>query len=960
MRTGMIFFAVLLLIRAEAQTFGGHPPVQRWKQIRTDRAWVIFPTGWDSTAKRAASLLNAIESMPDSASVPVKRAVPVILQHRTTISNGYVGLAPFRSEWLMTPPVNPFTLGSLPWADQLGIHEYRHIQQYQQFNRGGAKLFRWILGEQGQALANALTIPDWYFEGEAVFQETRLSKQGRGRLPAFYNGYRALWEADRHYSYQKLRNGSYRDYVPGHYQLGQLLTSYGYDRYGRGFWKDVTNDAAAMRGVFYPFQQAVRRYSGESFKEFTWKALDSKQQELAVVGFKGNEATRPVVNEENPVYTEAGDLVYMRSSYTELPAFTLRKKDGTEKKIRVRDQSLDNYFSYANGKIVYTSWRPAARWGWIDYSELQVLDIVSGRQQRITVNSNYFTPAFSHSADSIVAVHIGSDGLTNLHVLDLNGRLLNKIPNDSNFIYSFPVFAGREILTATRNRKGEMALQAVEIETGLHRSLVPWTRHIIGYPKQIGDTIYFTLSINGRDQTVLLDKGKMAIAVADNPASLTGEYQPTIYADQLTVSKFTAGGYKLRQQRLTDLRPANQELAAQTQSGVGEWLPVADFLAQPMFEENAVIYPERAGNLLDEYPADSVTVKNYSKASGLFRFHSWMPWYEEPEFSLTVVSQNLLNTFQSQVYGLYNRNEQFKQIGWTGTYGGLFPLINAGIEYTFDRRALYRNRQIRWNEMELKGGLQIPLNLSRGRQISFLTLASDLVYNKPYFRMPEKDSLGNRSFTYLDNSLRFSIQSQQAKQHINPRWATALRLQYRATINRYDSKQWLASASQYLPGIGRNHSLVLSGAIGGRDSLPGIRFSDNFPFARGYESRSLYRMSRLGATYHFPLFYPDAGAWNIVYLLRVRAAGFFDWARAKDERYLGTMNWVDFRSTGLEFYFDTRWWNQLPVSVGLRYAYLLDSDLLGSLGRNHWEIILPINLIPSPNLRKQKGQQSIF
>jgi hypothetical protein len=149
MRTGMIFFAVLLLIRAEAQTFGGHPPVQRWKQIRTDRAWVIFPTGWDSTAKRAASLLNAIESMPDSASVPVKRAVPVILQHRTTISNGYVGLAPFRSEWLMTPPVNPFTLGSLPWADQLGIHEYRHIQQYQQFNRGGAILFRWILGEQG-------------------------------------------------------------------------------------------------------------------------------------------------------------------------------------------------------------------------------------------------------------------------------------------------------------------------------------------------------------------------------------------------------------------------------------------------------------------------------------------------------------------------------------------------------------------------------------------------------------------------------------------------------------------------------------------------------------------------------------------------------------------------------------------------------------------------------------------
>ena len=122
------------------------------------------------------------------------KKINLVIQNQTTISNAYVGLGPFRSEFLLTPLQNSFELGSLPWPDQLTIHEYRHVQQYNNFNVGLSKVMHDIFGDEGQALANNATIPNWFYEGDAVYNETNVSKQGRGSLPFFYNGYRVSLE----------------------------------------------------------------------------------------------------------------------------------------------------------------------------------------------------------------------------------------------------------------------------------------------------------------------------------------------------------------------------------------------------------------------------------------------------------------------------------------------------------------------------------------------------------------------------------------------------------------------------------------------------------------------------------------------------------------------------------------------------------------------------------------------
>jgi hypothetical protein len=41
----------------------------------------------------------------------------------------------------------------------------------------------YLAGDDGLSLAINAAVPDWFYEGDAVYNETVHSKQGRGRIP---------------------------------------------------------------------------------------------------------------------------------------------------------------------------------------------------------------------------------------------------------------------------------------------------------------------------------------------------------------------------------------------------------------------------------------------------------------------------------------------------------------------------------------------------------------------------------------------------------------------------------------------------------------------------------------------------------------------------------------------------------------------------------------------------------
>src|SRR5450631_1382118 len=387
------FFLLIscFLANARAQIFGGTPPAIRWKSMHTVPANIIFPPGLEQQASQVAFLVSALSKTTLSTIGTRQKPVDIVFHNLTTISNGYVQLAPFRSEFELNPPQNSFDLGSIPWNQTLAIHEYRHVQQYNNFCVGISKLFYILAGQDGLAFANYLSVPNWFWEGDAVYQETLVSHQGRGRLPLFLTGFEALWLSQKNYSWMKIRTGSYRDFTQNHYPLGYMLVAYGREKYGDDSWARTAVDAAAFKGLFYPLQRAIKKNAGVPFDSFHIKALDFFRNQLPEKAYSGSLALfgrqNPhfVADELFPQFTDSSHLVFLNSSYRLPPEFVTRKiKSNKSNRIRFRAVSLDDAFSYRDHKIIYAAYEPDIRWGWRDYSVLRVLDLDTRKDIRIT------------------------------------------------------------------------------------------------------------------------------------------------------------------------------------------------------------------------------------------------------------------------------------------------------------------------------------------------------------------------------------------------------------------------------------------------------------------------------------------------------------------------------------------------------------------------------------------------
>ena len=929
----VVCISMLLPTWIIAQRFGGTPPRTKWNQINTDTARIIYSAGLDSQAQRVASVIHwQAANSPGGLGEPLKK-INIVLQNQTVIPNGYVGLGPYRSEFYLTPPVNNFDQGSISWIDQLAIHEYRHVQQYNHFNKGLSRLMRILFGEEGYALASNASIPDWFYEGEAVYQETRLTPQGRGRLPLFVNTYPTIWKAGKRFSWMKMRNGSMKDYVPGHYQLGYLLVNYGYEKFGDEFWKNVTHDASAFKGLFYPFQKAVKKYSNLQYRQFIQEALNHYRYAGEINANAKTETVSSEITEPEkrylshylfPYQISDDSLLYLKRSYRHRPAFYIRDKSG-EHRVRFRDISIDDQFSYRDGQIVYASYENDARWQWRDYSVIKILDIHSGKQRTLTTKSRYFTPDISPGGDNVIAVQIQPDGVSSLHLLESSsGEVISSFNDPEISLYSDPKFINRDsVISVVRYKDGRMGFVAIDLTNKSRTPVFQSGYTVIGNPFVDGNNIFFTASHQGSDNIFVLDMRDKSVRQVTS--GFDGKYFVNVTGGgNLIWSQFTAEGYQLRTSKISGDKSEIVNLASPSKS----------------FEAFKVAGAHQ--NILEQIPSRTFDTSRYAKGTRLINFHSWRPYYEDPEFSFSLYGQNVLNTLETQLYYLYNENDKTHAAGFNTVYGGWFPYIRAGLLYTFDRRQLIENKLRRWNQFDASLGLSIPLSFTRGRMYNQFTAGTDYVYRHDAITGEAKQDFESSGFSYLSHRIAFSQQVESALQHIFPRLGYAVSVQHRHAITQYKSWQFLGGASFYLPGIASTHHLVLSGSFQERDTL-NILFGNRFAYSRGYNEAYASRMWRSSANYHLPLFYPDWGFANILYLRRVRANAFFDFTRIYSSNKAISR---DQRSTGVEFYVDTRWWNQYDLSFGLRVARLLDNDLLTGRKETVFEFILPVSIFP--------------
>jgi hypothetical protein len=925
---------ICVFIQVQAQDFGSIQPTIKFNTTTNQQANIVFPIALPKHAQYINQIFQILDSTTKHTIGKSTKKWNVVLQHQTIIPNAYVRMAPKLSEFYLTPDMDNLQSGTLPWVQLLATHEYRHIQQFSNFNNGLTKLFSAILGEQGQLLANGITVPNYFFEGDAVYQETITTNQGRGQLPSFFAPVKALAQSNIKLNWQQIRNGSLRYNIPNHYLTGYQLVTYGYQHFGDQFWKNVTYDATRFKGLFYAFNKAVSKHSNLSYKQFRNNAMAEVTKSITDVD-KQNAYQYITINKpktySNYLFPQINNkqLVYLKETYNTRPAF-YTKNENVEKRIAFKHFGIDNYFNVKNNKIVYTCYDKNSRYANTNYSNLVILDINSGLHNIITSKGKYFHPSFNNDASKIATIQYTENGMSNLLVINASNNDTQIFASSQNEIYTYPFFINEmQIGTIKRNSDGSNQLIKVNLKDNKETAITPATYKAMGQPNICGDTILFVLANNNSEQIAahVLATNKTYL-LTNNVNSF---YYPTINNENLLFSKLTAAGELLSAMPNSTL--LWQEINAE------QW------------QSNAVTYYESAfakkANLQLPNPnynnKDTLIAKHYHKAKHGFKFHSYQPTVDLNSIGLSFFTDNILSTVSGQLFIGRNLNENSTALGFNANFGGRFPIFTLGTAFNFNRSIA--SFIPTFNTANVYTGVSVPLSYYRGR--FFRTARFSTLFNTEqlYYNGIGKQIFNNKSFQYLSYGLSLSNQVQTAVQHINPKWAQAISISFRDGIKKVSTKKMVINSRLFFPGVAKNHSLVLSTSYQKRDTTIDY-FTNTFNFARGYQPLNTRRMAKLGVDYHFPIAYPDFGFGNIAFIQRIRGNVFFDINNSK-ARLGGILQNVMYKSMGAEVYFDGQIWNSFPINIGFRYTKLLDKDLIQPLRKSLFEIVLPLDIIPN-------------
>lgn len=942
-----------------AQYFGGNAPSTQWQQINTDTVRVIFPKGLETQAREVVNTVHYLSSHNRTSIGDKMLKIDIVLQNQSVESNGFVALSPLRSVFQLTPPADNFSLGSVDWVHTLSIHEYRHALQHMNFRSGIGKTFYRLFGENGQALVTSLLIPDWFWEGDAVFMETALTPQGRGRLPSFLEPFKGLDYAGRHYRYAKIRNGSYRDMVPGYYPLGYMMAAYGRDTLGVHFWENVTQQALLndqqidsvneknsqrpyhlFRYGFYPMSATLNYLTGTKIKGFYARALadfsNHWEKELAdrvytpVTIVKAN-TMRTVLHYRYPKPMDDGSVLAMKYGYAQNPEIVRISPSGQEHRVVSIGPDPEHYFSYGGGRLVWAEQRPDARWGWRGYSVIRSYDLQRRHTTTLSHKSRYFSPSLSADGKQVVVVDVSDQARYHLVILDAqSGHVLDSLPNPEGLSYTYPVFSrdGRAILTAVRLPSGKMAIYRQSLEGGHPIQLTQLFGGPLGPPLEDSAFVFFPAAFSDNIQLYGWRKEDGHLfQIAVRPL---GNYSLSLDTARnvFLLDEFSITGYRLEK---LPYDPA-------------QWKPVvADTLHS--VENNGIVsaFKAEGGNILSRIPNHPYPAHRYHRGIHLFHVHSWSLLPNYPDVGLYLQSQDILNTLQVSAGGGYNFNEHTPYAGFNAAYGGWFPILQAGYRQSFNRSDYMTNNElVHWSESDGYVGLYVQLDFSRNLYERTLTTGITLHRNALDFRTTASGKLPTRRVTYLEASLALANGRSRPIQALYPRFAQTLKLDLLHTLGKVRAHQYTAEVELFFPSLFRNHSIYFTGAFSEKDGRKQYKFTDNFSYASGYGTVPYRRIYTASANYQFPLAYPDWGlTW--AYLLRLRMQVFFNYSHAWLQSGI-TPPQATFRSLGAAIYLDSRLFSSLPMPIGIRYSYLLDPDFTHPDRKSLLQLVVPLTL----------------
>lgn len=852
---------------------GQNPPSTHWLQIKSENFQVIFPSNFKNEAQKLANILTyANEKTRINLNTKPKK-ISILLQNNTTVDNGFVTLAPKRSEFYATP--SQLNEGA-DWLKKLAVHEYRHVIQIEKFNQGIGKALYLMLGEQGMGALLLATTPLWFMEGDAVVCETNFTEKGRGNYGPFLKYLKAQISELDSISYEKASFGSFKTFITDHYKLGYFLNEYVNETYGPTTWDSLLQCVVKNPFIPYPFSYHLKQITGKNMNQiygdmhqYLKNKWSSNNQNFNVKVL--SPISKSYASFNLPLVINDSSMLVTRKSFNE-PLKVAVLNNGQLENIHTPSRLDESGWDCENNIIVWAEKRRNPRWQYVDYSEIILFNLNTKKKKRLKRKTRWFYPQFSPSGDSVSIIDVDYENTFRILNVNLEGDILDTIYQSDRQIYH-PTWEGHSKLIFIELIDGFSVLRQIDLVANTTKTLIQ-SPHPLNFIQPFQDGYLAQSSVNGKDKIVFIKNSKMFEVY--NPQF--GLNFPTVKNDQIIFADYHASGYKI----------------VKTDFMIGNPIPL-----DKDWNENVFL----------DIPSDTFAVKKYHPLLNLFNIHSWAPMSvypneEDVNLGLSVFSQNLL----SSSFATYNLN-----------YNAFTNGINHEINYELARYyPVFYTNYSKSNEPNSRVQ-NVKTNIT-GQSFYIGTQI------RQYYDGSKWRKSFSSQFSYGMNETRYQFETtfKDTLQVLhNTQWAIAWSTNHKRAQNDIYAPWSLTVTSIGFNNLNSSQNAIafkVSGTAKGILKNDGVYWKYGRQFSsddytptyleqpRGVLNTIYKNAENLTIQYELPLVYPDLKMGPILYLQRIRLNGFYDYINLES-----FSDFKDYYSIGGTIFFDFN---------PFRYSYL--------------------------------------
>ena len=881
----------LLSVGAAAQ----HPFSMDWRVLKTPNAKFIYPSYLGFDAARLANGFDRVAAA-DTVNVGVKtRRFPILVSAPSNTSNGYTTLSPYKMV-LYTRPMDGTDLGSAEWFQTLLTHEYRHIVQYNMFDRGFTRLAHNVFGYMGWS-ALMYSVPQWFYEGDAVYAETVLSSQGRGRVANFDRPISAiLQERGRLYPYDKMLYRSYRDMIPNHYPFGYMMVTGAKRQYGADIFSKIARRQSWYAFWPFAFGCGFNYYTGErlgknyrrtftELKDFYTqrsKTLDVRDYQVV-----NNTKKRFYTSYYSPVVIGDNRILCIHSSMAKSARLVVIDNEG--RIVDVIGHTDAGSVDSDGNIVVYTTEVPDVRWTERNFSDIAVYDIATKQCQIVTNKQKYGSVSLSVDGKKLVVVDFSENRVCKLVLLSITKNGSEYQVRELKSYYSRPMeylrspkFWGDDKIVFISNYGNKNAIRVLDINSMKVSDLRDYSSENIleVEPATDDNTIYYVSDVSGIDNIY-----RLSVTSGESSQVTNVKYGLSdVFANgnQIYFSNYTEKGYNVA------FCNADDVVAPQQPSGLNYYKPLLDK------EPAATLDP-----LATEMPDTTILSKSkkYHQYSDPFRFLGWMPDAADGIYSATFYTANNLETLDMGVMETYDSEFETWRTAFAVQYSGFYPVFNfsaslgkSGSNVMVPKdfwRLKYDIAKITWKENLYSASVSLPLNLSRlwySQKLSFGAGVSWYDIKDKPTSIVTYEEIPNDGFAVWSGSVSYSWARQTAYRDFKNPLSFAVSASVRNSFaSDTEASMAAVAASVTVPGFFRQNYFTVSGNVVRQNQKVNdyyLYLFDHSAFdLRGYESIRMQDFVRLSAEYSFSLGYPDFGIPSVIWIKRFRGGIIGDVAR---------------------------------------------------------------------------------